>query len=164
MIDGTHQEIKNERHGRDRRSLVLVLVGLGILIPHLIALLLSFTTLRVRPSENVSLVWTDRTDHLPEGLYWLDNNGLHINQDKRFSWSTHLPTHAAPLFFQPISINLADRDTLMIIPGIGSKIAEAIIQYRDRAGGIKDKETLMKIDGIGSKKSATITDNVNFDD
>ncbi|MCK4545636.1 helix-hairpin-helix domain-containing protein [candidate division WOR-3 bacterium] len=52
----------------------------------------------------------------------------------------------------PISINEADKSSLMDIPGIGEKTAGYIIQYRDKYKGFKKIEDLKKIKGIGDKK------------
>ncbi len=73
------------------------------------------------------------------------------------------PARLAPLFFQPIPINQADAELLMTIPGIGPRLAEAIISHRLRTGAIKDRAALMAVDGIGKKKAAVIALHVRFE-
>lgn len=48
-----------------------------------------------------------------------------------------------------ININTADADSLMLIPGIGEKLADRIIDYRRENGKFAAAEDLMKVDGIG---------------
>ena len=69
------------------------------------------------------------------------------------------------LFDIPININQANTNDLMMVPGIGKKTAEQIIQFRRVNGDFKRLEDLMKIRGIKEKKFAkfkkyfTVTNN-----
>ena len=49
-------------------------------------------------------------------------------------------------------INKADRNTLMDLPGIGEKLAQRIIEYRQQQGGFKDIEELKNIKGVSDYK------------
>jgi competence protein ComEA len=52
----------------------------------------------------------------------------------------------------PVNINTADAQALAAnINGVGTKIAEAIVQYRKEHGPFKTPEDLSKIKGIGPK-------------
>lgn len=52
----------------------------------------------------------------------------------------------------PVNINTADAQALAAnINGVGTKIAEAIVQYRKEHGPFKTPEDLTKIKGIGPK-------------
>lgn len=47
-----------------------------------------------------------------------------------------------------LDINLADRESLMTLPGIGSSKADDIVQYREEHGAFAAIEDLMEIPGI----------------
>lgn len=47
-----------------------------------------------------------------------------------------------------LNINLADREQLMMLPGIGESKADTILQYREEHGTFDSVEELMKIPGI----------------
>jgi comEA protein len=51
-----------------------------------------------------------------------------------------------------VDVNNADVDTLMSLPGIGSKTAEAIDSYRKENGRFQSVDDLLKVKGIGPKK------------
>lgn len=55
-----------------------------------------------------------------------------------------------------ININTADAALLQTLPGIGEKLAEQIVQYRDNVGGFSCKEQLMEVSGIGQNKYEAI--------
>jgi competence ComEA-like helix-hairpin-helix protein len=52
----------------------------------------------------------------------------------------------------PININQSTLNDLMLIPGVGRKTAERILQFRRTNGGIKNLEELMQINGIQLKR------------
>ncbi len=56
----------------------------------------------------------------------------------------------------PIDVNLAGRDELIMIPGIGEKLAGHILAYRSRAGRFETLDQLMEIKGIKEKKLAKL--------
>ncbi|PMP67024.1 MAG: hypothetical protein C0190_04255 [Thermodesulfobacterium geofontis] len=51
-----------------------------------------------------------------------------------------------------IDINKATVEELEKLPGIGPKIAQNIIEYREKNGPFKSIEELLKVKGIGPKK------------
>lgn len=55
-----------------------------------------------------------------------------------------------------LDINCADKKTLISLPGIGERLAQRIIEYRDNNQGFQDLEELKKIKGIGMDKYETI--------
>ncbi len=50
-----------------------------------------------------------------------------------------------------VNINTATVDQLNALPGIGPKMAQRIVDYRQKNGGFKKVEDLMNIQGIGEK-------------
>jgi comEA protein len=63
-----------------------------------------------------------------------------------------------------ININTADRHTLSKLPGIGLKIAERIIEYRNANGPFDSCEEIMQVKGIGQKKYQAIVDRITIID
>ncbi len=49
----------------------------------------------------------------------------------------------------PIDINSADKETLMMVKGVGEKRAEAIIHYRETYGPFATVDELTEVEGIG---------------
>ncbi|MCL5069650.1 MAG: ComEA family DNA-binding protein [Actinobacteria bacterium] len=57
-----------------------------------------------------------------------------------------------------VNINFADLSELVQLPGIGTVIAQNIIDYRNKYGQFKNKEELKNVKGIGEKKFEKIKD------
>ena len=55
-----------------------------------------------------------------------------------------------------INLNYADKEMLIDIPGIGAKLAQRIIDYRQKNGNLRDVSELRNIKGIGKFKYETI--------
>jgi competence protein ComEA len=51
----------------------------------------------------------------------------------------------------PVNLNTATAEQLTTIPGVGPKMAERIIDYRQKNGGFKKVEDLMNVSGVGEK-------------
>lgn len=51
----------------------------------------------------------------------------------------------------PININTASAAELEVLPGVGAKTAERIVEYRQKNGPFKKIEELMNVRGIGEK-------------
>jgi competence ComEA-like helix-hairpin-helix protein len=73
------------------------------------------------------------------------------------------PPWLAPYFFAPIPINRADHELLTTLPGIGPKLAEAIIAHRQEKGEFKALPEITKVKGIGKAKMAALDGQISFD-
>ena len=60
------------------------------------------------------------------------------------------PADAAETTGGTININTADVKELMKLEGVGRKVAEKIVEYREHHGRFQKPEELRKVEGIGS--------------
>ncbi len=67
-----------------------------------------------------------------------------------------------PFFFEKMPINLASREVLETVSGVGPYLAKSIIDYRNQHGSIDNVDELRKIRGIGEKRSSNILKYVSF--
>ena len=58
----------------------------------------------------------------------------------------------------PISINDADLESLMALPGIGEVLAQRILDFRTENGAFSAPEELLNVEGIGEKTLESILD------
>jgi len=59
-------------------------------------------------------------------------------------------TQASPPTGAPVNINTADVKELMKLEGVGRRVAEKIVEYRDTHGPFKKPDELRKVEGVGS--------------
>ena len=64
----------------------------------------------------------------------------------------------------PININTAKAEELDILPGVGPKMAQAIIDFRKAHGKFSTLEDLQKVKGVGPKKFAAIRPHITLTD
>lgn len=68
-------------------------------------------------------------------------------------WESSAMGAAARLnFFLPVDINTASADELMLIPGVGAKTAEAVVEYKGTHKRIDGLDELGSLPGMGDKK------------
>ena len=71
------------------------------------------------------------------------------------------PLDSAPDFSgSRLDLNSADYDDLILLPGIGEKTAEAILDLRDQLGYFRYPEDLLLVHGIGNSKLEALYDYV----
>lgn len=64
-------------------------------------------------------------------------------------------TATEPVMLSPgetVNINTADKTQLEALPGIGSVLAQRIVEYREANGSFAVTEDIMEVEGIGSGK------------
>ena len=64
---------------------------------------------------------------------------------------------------QPVFINYANASTLALIPGIGKRIAEAIVLYRNQHGLFKHYNDLLEVKYVGKKMLKKIKPYIRLD-
>lgn len=62
-----------------------------------------------------------------------------------------------------LDMNKASLDELILLPGIGEKLAKTIISDREANGPFKKAEDLLRVKGIGPKNLEKITPFLRFD-
>ena len=71
-----------------------------------------------------------------------------------------LITFLTPTF--PININTAPHTALEALPRIGPKMAERIVNYRDKNGLFRKKSDLLNVKGIGEKTFEQLEDKISI--
>src|SRR5580704_8468736 len=64
--------------------------------------------------------------------------------------------------FQPVDINLASLEQIALLPGVGEKLAQNILDYRNKNGPILNEEDFLKVEGLTSKKFLKLDNLVIF--
>lgn len=63
----------------------------------------------------------------------------------------------------PVNLNQAGAEELQKLPGIGPKIADEIVKYREANGPFKSAEDLINVKGIGAGKFQKIKQRVTVE-
>lgn len=85
------------------------------------------------------------------------------NLNKLNKFNSRKPHKSVPKVRLPISINSASVDMLCALKGVGPKLAEKIVAYRESKGCFKSAKDLEKVPGIGKKKLEGILPDIIFD-
>ena len=88
-----------------------------------------------------------------------NSSALEAEIDKIINEQNDSNSKYSPEIHGLININTADKETLMVLEGIGEKRAEAIIEYRIKKP-FKKTSDIMNISGIGEKIYAKIKDKI----
>ena len=73
------------------------------------------------------------------------------------------PTEEKVISF-PISINHADKEEIMALPGIGDVLADRILAYKEEHGNFSAVEELLNVEGLGKKRLEDIWDLITVGD
>lgn len=82
-----------------------------------------------------------------------------VTTERNAAASGLLPEEEKPA--EPVNLNTAGRAELATLPGIGEKLAERIVRYREEHGGFETVEELLDVSGIGEGKLAALRDYVS---
>jgi competence ComEA-like helix-hairpin-helix protein len=77
------------------------------------------------------------------------------------NWS-QLPPTLALFFRQPMSINTATVEDLEMLPGIGPRLAAAIVEHRDLHGSFTGPSDLEAVPGLGRRSVAKLMPLISF--
>jgi comEA protein len=55
-----------------------------------------------------------------------------------------------------VNLNTASAAELSALPGVGEKLAERIVEHRQKTGGFKSTQELMNVKGVGEKNFTKI--------
>jgi competence protein ComEA len=64
----------------------------------------------------------------------------------------------------PVNLNSASAAQIALLPGIGPKTADLVVQYRQKNGPFKKIEEIMNVRGIGEKSFLKIKDRLTVTD
>lgn len=78
-----------------------------------------------------------------------------IESTSLYTITTEITTLNAPLY---IDLNTADAQSLCLLEGIGEKLSEEIVRYREEHGKFNNIEEIMNVHGIGEKIFAGVRD------
>ncbi len=80
-------------------------------------------------------------------------DGQHIHVEQHLVLQTPSPEKTSSSQEQKrVNINTADQKTLASLTGIGEKMAQRIIEYREQNGAFQNLSDLQKVKGIGKAK------------
>lgn len=87
--------------------------------------------------------------------------GRNTTTDTLYISNTH--ASAKDEQFKPINLNSATMDDLTTLPGVGQKLAKAIIEYRDKYGDYVDVDELLDVEGMSNDLYHSIKKYVTVD-
>ena len=66
-------------------------------------------------------------------------------------------------YFNPVPVNQAGPELLQTIVGVGPKLAQSIIEYREQYGRFSGLESVKKLPGVGEKRARYLVTQFSFD-
>ena len=141
-------EEEKERR-RDGRLTIILLLGFLLILSN------------IGSHINQSTQFSSRNNKM---LSVTSKKQLYLEEDMRITSNpVSLPLSYFPFSFLPLPINLADKELLMTIKGIGPVLAETIVAHRQQVGEIQNVEDFQTIPGIGKNRAMSLTTELVFD-
>lgn len=116
--------------------------------------------LRLVDAVNMAGGLTDLADAEAVNLAAPLTDGQHIHIPTKEIFLVPQSVYAASS--ELVNINTADADKLATLKGIGSALAQRIIDYREQHGGFKSIDEIKNVSGIGDKKFAALKDKITI--
>jgi competence protein ComEA len=117
--------------------------------------ILKFSKRGLRSSEDVQRIFV-----ISDELYQLIRDSLVFTARSSGSMAINSPAEKKKV---SVELNLADKDQLMAISGIGDYISDKILNYRERLGGFAYKEQLLEIKRIDLELFTRIEEQIVVD-
>ncbi|MBR3283667.1 MAG: helix-hairpin-helix domain-containing protein [Ruminococcus sp.] len=113
----------------------------------------------------VDPVWPDeegdeQTNLSEENTEISDAESFETDEDSGYEEPETEPT--SEIF--PVDINTADRDTILLIPGMSEESADEIIQVREKIGGFANEYELLLVKSLSRSYIAEISELLEFTD
>ena len=103
------------------------------------------------PDKEFDYSLTDSIFQARSEPHTLSSRNASLTDDSSTADSSSIP-YARKKTSAPVNINIATRDDLIQLPGIGPAYAERIITYRTENGPFKSADDLENVKGIGKKR------------
>ena len=111
-------------------------------------------------------VWLDKTkeDRFVIETIPIENDGSDTIEETAEEVNSEQPSETEDEVIDgKVNINDASVEVIALLDGIGEKMAQRIIEYRQENGDFKSIEEVMLVSGIGSKKFEEIKDSICVD-
>lgn len=145
----------NNRSAKDRRMLVLFLCAV---------LLLSCDCLSLSRSFFPGLFFDDHSGSVrADRLFPADSGDIASKTWPGHDGAGRMSPQLCFFLGRPMAINRASLQDLVLLPGIGERLAARILAYRQEYGPIHSVAELAKIRGISKKLGRKISPMISFD-
>ncbi len=158
---------------KDKRTLVLFVLGLLLIaydllpfqekeVRHLYGVALEENTHRWRVLS-VSAGGDDHDNGVENEIISLKGSVKLVPLSADRDTAGNLPAALALFLNRPLPINLADKETLEMLPGVGPHLAASIANELQRAGRFTGPDDLLKVPGIGPKTLQRLLPLISFE-
>jgi competence ComEA-like helix-hairpin-helix protein len=152
-----------DQASKDKQTLVLFLLGFCLVItPLLFSQILpieqEYTWVQESESNTWQIVSTMRSKLVQEGR--LDQTDA---RQQSLQLLKTIPPALALFFNQPLSLQECRQQDLEMLPGIGPRVASAIIATRQKKGRLSSAEDLLDVPGVGPSVLQRILPLVSFE-